>query len=142
MIAATLLGMWLAQAAPPVPLAWPITPSIQEWDLAGVFRLKQEKFLRWQPIHDPLRGWHVELRPVWYLELSPTHPRFAAFSLAVESTLAPAAGAGMLRPRLQYQVPRSATKIGVELPISAFFSSALGVGARVFRPMAFVSGRF
>lgn len=143
MFAATLAGMWLAQAAPSVPVAWPVTPGVREWNLAGAFRLKHEKFLRWVPVHDPLRGWQVELRPTWLLELSPTHPRLARFSLAVESSPAGAdGGVGMLRPRVQYQFARSQTRIGVEFPIATLVNTASRIGLRALRPMFFVSGRF
>lgn len=64
-----------------------------------------------------------------------------ARSLAVESAPAPATGGGVgiVRPRLQYRVPGTQTRVGVELPIAAFFTAG---GLRVLRPMAVVSGRF
>ncbi len=48
----------------------------------------------------------------------------------------------MVRPRLQLQVPETQTRVGVELPITTLVNTASSVGPRVFRPMAFISGRF
>ena len=140
-----LLGLWLAQAAPNLPGggAVPFTPSVKEWSLGGAFVLKQENFLRWTPVLDPVRGWQIEPRITWLVELAPAHPRFNNFSLAVES--APATGnggVGFLRPRVQYRVGGSQTRVGLELPMSMLVNSASLAGVRVFRPFAFVSGRF
>ncbi|HEY0136131.1 MAG TPA: hypothetical protein VGB85_18720 [Nannocystis sp.] len=140
MLMATLV--WLLQA-PTLPAAVPFTPSVQEWSLGGAFKLKQEKFLVWAPAYDILRGWHVELRPTWIVELTPTHPRLSRLSLAVESNIAGAAGGiGMVRPRLQYKVGKRQTRVGVELPIATLVNTASGFGLRTFRPFAFISGRF
>lgn len=144
MFMTALVGVWLVQAAPGVPGAiLPVTPSVKDWSLGHAFRLKQELFLRWQPVYDPLRGWQVELRPTWLVELTPTHPRLTGLSIGLESAPAPAAGGfGMLRPRLQYQVPGTQIRVGIELPITTLMNTASRVGPRVFRPMAFISGRF
>lgn len=140
MLAATL-AVWLAQAPVPPSGAPPFSPTLKEWSLGGAFKLKRENFLRWQPLFHPMRGWSVQLRPTTLFELAPTHPRLAAFSLAVESTDGGEAGAGLVRPRLQYSPPGAQTRLGVELP-ALLFSAAGAGGPRVLRPLAFVSGRF
>lgn len=144
MLVATIVGVWLMQAPAGLPGALlPVTPTVNEWSLGGAFILKHENFLRWQAVHDPIRGWHVELRPTWLVELRPSNRRLAGLSLALESSPATAyGGSGMLRPRLQYKLAASETRVGVELPIALLVNSASGLGMRVFRPFAFVSGRF
>jgi len=143
MVVAALLAVWTLQAPTMLPGAVPITPSVQEWSLGGAFKLKQEKFLLWTPAYDLVRGWHVELRPTWLIELTPTHPRLSRLSFAVESNVAgPAGGIGMVRPRLQYRVGKGPTRVGVELPIAALINTASRVGLRAYRPFAFISGRF
>jgi hypothetical protein len=126
-----------------LPGAVPFTPSVQEWSLGGAFKLKQEKFLLWTPVYDLARGWRVELRPSWQVELAPTHPRLSRLSFAVESNVASAEGGiGMVRPRLQYRVGERRTRVGVELPIATLINTASGLGLRAYRPFAFISGRF
>lgn len=139
MLAATL-AVWLAQA--PAPIQPGFTPSVKEWQLGGAFRLRRENFLRWQPVFDPFRGWNIELRPAWLVELEPTHPRLSGLSFAVDSAPGTAAAYsfGIVRPRLQYRIADTQTRVGVELPIA--LSSTPGAPPRVFRPIAFVSGRF
>lgn len=143
MLAAAIFGAWFVQA-PLVPPGSPtLLPVTREWSLlGGAFKLKHERFLVWQPIYDPFRGWHAALRPTWLVELAPTHRRLAGLSLAIQSAPAMAPGeVGIVRPRLQYQLPGTQTRVGVELPIQAFLTSAVR-GFRVIRPMAFISGRF
>jgi hypothetical protein len=148
MQAASLLVAMLAQVPVTVPSAGPpISPPAREWVLGGVFVLKQEQFLRWQPVLNLTTGWHTALRATWLIELSPYAPgrkHLQAFSLAIEST--PASGAahevGIVRPRLQYQPPNSQTKVAVELPIAAFHSAGWSGAWQVFRPRLVVSGRF
>ncbi|MCY1057939.1 hypothetical protein [Nannocystis sp. SCPEA4] len=140
MITSAMLALWFVQA-PPLPM----TAPPREWDLAGVFVLKQEKFLTWAPSIDlsrPFRGWEYELKPVWRLELTPTHRQLAHVSLGLDS--APAAGKeiGLLRPKLQFRVPGTEVRIGVQSTVLAFFTPALAGGRRVMRPMGFISGRF
>jgi hypothetical protein len=144
MLMATIVGVWLVQAAPVLPgTAVPFTSSAREWSLGGAFKLKQQTFLRWQPVYDPMRGWYVELRPSWLAEVAPAHPRLSALSFALESAPAPATGGfGMVRPRLQYQVPDTQTRVGVELPITVMTTKAGTAGLRMARPFVFVSGRF
>lgn len=145
---ASLLAVTLAQAPVTVPSAGPpISPPPREWVLGGVFVLKQEQFLRWQPVLNLTTGWHTALRPTWLIELSPYAPgrkHLQAFALALEAT--PAAGAprevGIVRPRLQYQPPDTQTKVAVELPIAAFSSPGASGAWQVFRPRLVVSGRF
>ncbi|MBZ5712127.1 hypothetical protein [Nannocystis pusilla] len=142
MITPAMLALWLVQA-PPLPP--PMTAPPREWDLAGVFVLKQEKFLTWEPSIDlnrPFRGWDYELKPVWRLELTPTHPLLAHVSLGLDS--APAAGKeiGLLRPKLQLRVPGTEVRLGVQTTVLAFFTPALAGRGRVMRPIGFISGRF
>lgn len=64
MLVATFVCVWLVQAPVGLPGALlPVTPTVNEWSLGGTFILKHEKFLRWQAVHDPFRGWHVEPPP-------------------------------------------------------------------------------
>ena len=142
MLFAAWLGVSLLAQPTMLPGAVPFTPSVQEWSLGGAFKLKQEKFLLWTPAYDLTRGWHVELRPTWLLELTPTHPRLSRLSLAVESNIASAGGIGMVRPRLQYRVGNNQARVGVELPIATLINTAAGLGMRTYRPFAFISGRF
>lgn len=148
MITFASLVMWLVQAppivAPPIG-APPLTAPPREWDLAGVFVLKQERFLTWVPridLNRPFRGWEYELRPVWALELTPTHRRLSSFSLAVLSAPGSSGGIGLVQPKLQYRVPGTEVRVGVQTTILSFFSSAMAGGGKVMRPMGFVSGRF
>jgi len=147
MLVTTIVGVWLVQApvvlpAPVLPAGVPFTPSVKEWSLGGAFVLKQEKFLQWRPAYDLVRGWYAEPRPTWLLELAPTNRHLSRLSLAVESNPASAAGAiGFVRPRLQVRVAEQ-TRVGVELPVAMLVNTASGIGPRVFRPFAFISGRF
>jgi hypothetical protein len=142
-IAATLVAAILAQG----PASPPISPPPREWVLGGVFVLKQEQFLRWQPVLHLTTGWHTELRVTHLLELSLWQPRWQplmGLALAIESM--PASGepyeVGIVRPRLQYQAPNSRTKIGVELPVAAMYTPGWSGSWQVFRPRLFVAGRF
>lgn len=143
MLAAALLGVTLFQT-PLVPPGSPtLVPTAREWSLlGGAFKLKCENFLVWQPVYDPFRGWHAALRPTWLLELAPTHRKLSGLSLALVSAPALAPGeVGLVRPRLQYQPPGTQARVGLELPLQAFITSAVH-GFRVLRPMAYISGRF
>lgn len=152
-----LLAMTLAQVPVTVPNSQhgppglhggpPISPPAREWVLGGVFVLKQEQFLRWQPVLNLTRGWQTELRATWLIEVSPYAPgrrHLQGFALAIEAT--PAGGAahevGIVRPRLQYQPPNSQTRVGVELPVAAFYSPGNSGSWQVFKPRLVVSGRF
>ncbi len=139
-----MLAMLLAvcvQAPPPSlpPGAPSVVPTRREWTLGGVFVLKHEKFLQWQPVPDLLRGgWSSALRVIWRVEVAPRTPALAGLSLAVESAAGPSSSPGMLRPRLQYRPPGSELRVGVELPILVLRTLV----GRAPRPNLFVSGRF
>ena len=142
MLVATLVGVWLVQAPVVLPAGVPFTPSVKEWSLGGAFILKQEKFLQWSAVYDPIRGWRVEPRPTWLLELAPTNRHLSRLSFAFESNAAaPEGGIGVVRPRVQFRVAER-TRVGVELPIAMLVNTSSGIGPRVFRPFAFISGRF
>jgi hypothetical protein len=142
-ITSASLMLWLVQAPPMT--APPMTAPPREWNLAGVFVLKQEKFLTWAPridLNRPFRGWEYELRPVWALELTPTHRRLSDFSLAVLSAPGADTGIGLVKPKLQYRVPGTEVRVGVQTTVLSFFTAALAGSGKVMRPMGFVSGRF
>ncbi|WP_434418535.1 hypothetical protein [Nannocystis pusilla] len=143
MITFASLVMWLVQAPPIV--APPMTAPPREWNLAGVFVLKQERYLTWGPVIDltrPFRGWDFQLQPVWTLELTPKHRRLDAFSLAAVSAPGLGSNVGLLQPKLQYRVPGTEVRIGVQATVLSFFTAALAGTRKVTRPMAFVSTRF
>lgn len=150
MLAASLVAVWLVQAPPVGPGGAPlVTPQVREWNLAGAFVLKRENFLVWQPLMDPnrpFRGWYVEPRPTWTLELTPTQPRLAGWSLLLESLPAQGSGAGFVRPKIQYRVPGTELRVGMLATVLAAFSPPSPAGGairpRLMKPMAFVAGRF
>lgn len=144
MPAATLLAALLlvAPALAPPPPAPRFTPSVQEYDLAGVFRLRTEVFLQGQPVFSPLWGWNVQLSPTTRIELSPNHPHLGALALSLTTVAPTGAAIGTITPALHVAIPRTSIKAGVALPILAAFSSAGRLATRAFRPMLFVTGRF
>jgi hypothetical protein len=126
MISSAMLVTWLVQA----PL-WPSLPATsppREWNLAGKFTLKHEKFLRWQAVVDPMhpyKGLHAEARPTWLLELRPTRAKFQNFALVVESLPAiGGSGVGIVRPRLTFRVPGTQLHLGFGVNLRAFHSSS------------------
>ena len=125
MIASSVLAVWLVQA-PPWPPSMPVAPPPREWNLAGTFTLKQETFLRWQPVVDlthPYKGLYAEQRPTWVLELTPTRGKFTNISLVVESLPAFGSGVGVVRPRLVFRIPGTQFRIGFGVNLRAFHSS-------------------
>lgn len=129
----------------PAVLSPPMTAPPREWDLAGVFVLKQEHFLTWSPMIDlsrPFRGFEYQLQPMWALELTPKHRRLDSFSAALLSAPAMGAGVGLVQPKLQYRVPGTEVRVGVQTAVLSFFTSAMRGAGKVMRPMAFVSGKF
>jgi hypothetical protein len=145
-ITSAMLTLWLAQAPVlPPTTAPPLTAPPREWNLAGVFVLKQEMFLTWQPLvflNVPFQGWGFQLRPTWVLELTPTHRGLSQFSLGLDSAPAMGHEVGLVRPKLQYRVPGTEVRVGVQTTVLSFFSTAIPGGGRVTRPMGFLSGRF
>jgi hypothetical protein len=120
-----MLALWLVQAPP-----WPSLPAAappREWNLAGKFTLKHEKFLRWQAVVDPThpyKGLYSESRPTWMLELRPTQRKLRGFALVVESLPALGAGVGVVRPKLTFRVPGTQLHLGFGVRLRAFHSSS------------------
>lgn len=125
-IVSGMLAMLLVQA-PPSPAAFPVTAPPREWNLAGEFILKQEIFVRWQPVVDPARpykGLYSERRSTWLLELTPTNPKLSNVSLMVESLPAFGSGVGIVRPKLSFRVPGTQFRINFGVRLRASYDSS------------------